>query len=139
MVTDVGNPKKGWTYRSDKRIYQVRPPLPATFSLLPAVGLDTLQAGLPVLGELRKVAWRNRATLRIELDGRGQMTKETKLFVFFDPKSRLPIGISANLGSITQVIVFENLRINPKIDAKLFRFVPTKGWRRVTAGAGGWK
>ena len=77
-------------------------------------------------------------TLRIELDGRKQMTKETKLFVFVDPKTHNPIGISGNLGSMTQVVIFEDLKVNPPLSDSLFTFMPPKDWKQVTAKSGGW-
>jgi outer membrane lipoprotein-sorting protein len=94
---------------------------------------------LPIIGMPIKTLWHSRSVIRIELDGRKQLTKETKLFVFIDSKTHLPFGISANLGSITQVDIYENLKINPKILDPAFQFSPPKGWTRVTAGSGGWE
>lgn len=136
-VTDVGNPKGGWTFQASKKIYQKRPALPANFRFSSTLGLDVLGSKYPPVGAATNVTWRKRPALRVQLDGR-QLTKETKLYVFFDPKTRLPIGVSANLGSLTQVRVFENLKVNPTIDPKLFQFTPPTGWRQVTASTGGW-
>ncbi len=123
-LIDLNNPKQGRTYRADKKIYQLRTPLPASFNCLPTIGLDLFGAGLPIVGEAKKLVWHKYPALRIELDGRKQMTKETKLFVFVDPKTHAPIGVSANLGSMTQVVIFENLKLDPKIEDSMFQFVP---------------
>ena len=136
---DLSNPRHGWTYRADQKIYQSRPPLPTTINPMPVLDLDILSAGLPIVGTVKSTVWHKHPALRIELDARKQMTKETKLFVYFDPKTNLPIGISANLGSVTQVMLYEELRIDPKIDDKMFQFTPPKDWREVTATTGGWK
>lgn len=137
-VIDVGNPKGGFTYESDKKIYQVREPLDPYFTLVSYLDLDVLHAGWHVIGQPKPMAWHGKKTVRIELDGRKALTKETKFFLFFDPKSHLPIAISANLGSVTQVSIFEDLRINPQIPDNLFHFTPPKGWKRVTEKTGGW-
>jgi len=138
-LTDISNPKEGWTFDSVKKIYQSRKPIPSDFRLTSVIGIDILRAGLPIIGQPKAMQWRGRPTVRVELDGRAKMTKETKLFVFFDPKSHLPIGVSANLGSMTQVVVYEDLKLNPKIEDSKFQFVPPKTWKKVTATSGGWK
>ena len=138
-VVDVGNPKEGWTYSAEKKIYQVQTPLPVDFSILPGLDLNILNAGWPILSDPIPVAWHKHKSLRVELDGRKALTKETKFFAFFDPQSHLPVGFSANLGSLTQVTIFEDLKINPAIKDATFQFTPPKGWTRVTATTGGWK
>ena len=72
------------------------------------------------------------------MDGTKEMTKDTQLFAYVDPKTHIPIGISANLGSVTQVVLFEDLKINPKLSDSVFTFSPPKGWRKVTSKNGGW-
>lgn len=137
-LVDVSDPRQGWTYQTEKKIYQSRPPIPPTMSFASIVGLDLLRAGLPIVGAPRQMAWHGHPAIRIELDGRKRMTKETKLFAFFDPKSHLPLGYSANLGSVTQLAIFEDLKLDPKIDGAKFQFVPPKDWKQVTAATGGW-
>jgi outer membrane lipoprotein-sorting protein len=129
-IVDIGNPRKGWTYDKSKHIFQLRPAPPASFQAADAIGISDL-AGFPVIGTTEAKTWHKRNTLRVELDG-TRMTKETKLYVFLDAKTKLPVGISANLGSITQVRLLEDLRLDPKLDAKLFQFSPPKGWKQVS-------
>ncbi len=138
-LVDVSNPKQAWTFRSDTKTYQSRPPLPKEFNLGDTLGLEFFHAGLSSIGHPTKTTWHGKSVLRIELDGRKSMTRETKLFVFIDMKDHIPYGFSANLGSITQVTVFENLKINPKLDDHIFEFRPPKGWKLVTTSNGGWK
>ncbi len=137
-VIDVSSPKGGWTYRADKKIYQSRPPIDSSFSVAWLKGFDIFHSSSPVIGVPKEVVWHKMPTLRIELDGRKQMTKETKLFVFVDPKTHNPIGISGNLGSMTQVVIFEDLKVNPPLSDSLFTFMPPKDWKQVTAKSGGW-
>ena len=139
QVVDVSNPKQGWTFRADKKIYQVRTPVPTTFKLTSALGLGLIHQGMRTIGDPTPTRWHGWSTLRIELDGRQAMTKDTKLFIFVDPKTHLPIGISANLGSLTQVVEFVDFKLNPPIKDTVFQFAPPKGWKRVTADSGGWK
>lgn len=136
---DLSSPKQAWTYQTDKKIYQSRNPVPTNFSLPLAIGLDVVHVQWSIIGDPKAMKWHGKDTLRIELDGRKALTKETKFYVFVDPRSHLPVGISANLGSITQVTIFENLKINPPLKDKVFQFTPPKGWKRVTATTGGWK
>lgn len=138
-VIDVGNPKKAYTYDTKRKVYQVRKSLPPNFSFASMFDLDILNAGLPIIGDAKKMNWHKHDTLRVELDGRKAMTKETKLFVFVDAQSHLPVGISANLGSITQVHLYENMQINPNLPDSMFDFTPPKDWKEVTGTTGGWK
>ena len=137
-TVDLSNPKTAFTYRSDKKIYQVRDPLPKDVSIASLVGLDLFQSNLRVIGQPKQMVWHKMPAIRVELDGRKQMTKETKLFVFLDPKSHAPIGVSANLGSVTQVRIYENLKLNSTIDPTKFQFTRPKGWKKVTPTTGGW-
>jgi len=138
-ITDISNPRQGWTFRKDKKIYQARPSVGPEFKIAARLGLEFFGPNFPVIGESQSVIWHKMTALRVELDGRKQMTKETKLFVYFDPKTHLPVGISANLGSLTQVTMFENLKLGAAIPASIFSFSPPKGWKKVTAESGGWK
>ena len=86
---------------------------------------------MPTIGKPEQVKWHGLTALRIEVDGTKTMTKETKLYYFFDPKTHDELGVSADLGSVTQVELFSDLKINPKIEDSVFQFVPPKGWKLV--------
>ena len=135
---DVSNPTQGWTYSISRKVYQSRKPVPADLSTPQVLGLDILNKNFPILGGPTTVTWHNRHALKIELDGRKAMTKETKLFVFFNPKTHLPIGVSANLGSITQIRLYQDLQVNTDLQDDIFNFSPPKAWKQVTASTGGW-
>jgi hypothetical protein len=138
-VVDVGSPTAAWTYDIQRKIYQKRPPIAKEVDWLPRIGFDFFGAPHPILGGPMAVNWHGFSALRIELDGRKAMTKETKLFYFFDTKTRLPLGVSANLGSITQVLIFEDLKLDGPIPKPKFEFRPPADWKEVTAGHGGWR
>ena len=137
-ITDVSNPHGGYTYRTDKKIYQPRPAIGAGFSVASLKGFDIFHGSYATIGVPKEVVWHKKRTLRVELDGTKEMTKDTQLFAYVDPKTHIPIGISANLGSVTQVVLFEDLKINPKLSDSVFTFSPQKGWRKVTSKYGGW-
>jgi outer membrane lipoprotein-sorting protein len=127
--TLICNPKQSWAYLPKGTGYKMYPGAPTDWSLGRELGILDL-GRFPPIGSPKSVSWHGHPTLRVELDGRS-LTKETKMFCFFDPVSHFPLGISANLGSVTQVRVFENLKLNPKIDPAMFTFVPPKGWKLV--------
>lgn len=133
--TFIASPEKSWSYRSaSEKSYKVFPGAQRDWSLSRQTGLGGVKdlSQLPPIGIPTTVQWRGRRVIRIEIDGTKRMTAETKLFYFFDPATHNPVGISANLGSITQVTVFDDLKINPKIEDSVFRFVPPKDWNLVT-------
>ena len=135
---DVSSPDGAWTYDTLKHIYQKRPPIPSNFNLMNALNLDMFSVDWPPIGQASGLVWHGHHATRIECDGR-RLTKETKLFLFIDPQTHLPIGISANLGSMTQVDIYEDLRVNPKLSDEEFTFKPPQGWKEVTAQTGGWQ
>ena len=136
---DILTPKVAYTYRPDKKIYQVDKPASETLEMvLGQLGIHAFHAAWPVLGNPTPTVWHNFKAIRIERDARQEMTPETKLYDFVDPKTHLPIGVSANLGSITQVVIFKDIKLNPKVPAAVFQFTPPKDWKRVTAKTGGW-
>jgi outer membrane lipoprotein-sorting protein len=137
-TVDVSSPQHGWTYSISKKIYQSRKPVPSDMTLSKVIGVDMFHAGLPVIGEPAPAVWHGRHTLRIELNGKKAVTKETKLFVFLDAKSHLPVGVSANLGSMTQLRIYTDLTIDPQIPDDVFNFKPPSGWKEVTPTTGGW-
>ena len=137
-IVDVGTSKGGWTFSTTQKKYQIRPGMPKDFNIAQSSDLSAFQGALPTKGNPVSVTWHKRKALKIELDGTS-MTKETKLFVFVDPQSHLPVGVSANLGSVTQVRLFEELKLNQTIPDALFRFTPPAGWKKVTSSTGGWK
>lgn len=131
--TLIASPAKCWSYRPTGKTYMEFAGAETDWSLMRATGLGGIadSAVMPPIGGPKVVTWRGRRALSIQVDGTKTMTKETKLYYFFDPKTHDPIGISANLGSVTQVTEFTDLKVNPKIDNSLFRFVPPKWWKRV--------
>ena len=84
---------------------------------------------MPTIGTPRPVVWHGKSALRAEVDGRKTMTKETKLYYYFNPKSHSQLGVSENLGSMKQVAIFSDLKLHQKLDDATFRFVPPKGWK----------
>ncbi len=134
--TLIASPTKCWSYKPTGKSYMEFPGAQKDWSLSAATELGRFgdPKMMPPIGVPVTVKWRGRQALRIEVDGTKTMTKETKLYYFFDPKSHDPIGISANLGSVTQVTVFTDLKLNPKIADSVFRFVPPKGWKLVKGG-----
>lgn len=128
---DVGTSSGGWSWWPSKKQYERRPGLPVSFSLAPQVGLDIFSVGWPPIGEAKAVAWHGYSTLRVELDGRKQTTKEAKIYVFVEPKTHAPIGLSMNLGSVTQVAIFKDLKIDPKIADAMFLWSPPAGWKEI--------
>lgn len=132
--TVIGSPEKTWSFRPTGKAYMEFPGTPKSFSLSQATGLGYFRSisEMPPKGEPKSVKWRGRMVVRVEVDGTKSMTKETKLFFFFDPKTRDHVGISANLGSITQITEFSDLKINPKIPPSMFTFVPPRGWIRIS-------
>ncbi len=130
LLTDISNPKQAWTFRTSKKTYQSKAAVPVSFNINSLLGIEMFNSGLPILSGPSPVVWHNHSTLRIELDGRKVMTTRTKLFVYVAPKTHLPIGISANLGSVTQVTIYENLKVNQPLSDSLFNFVPPAGWTK---------
>jgi hypothetical protein len=129
--TLIASPAKCWSYQSRGNAYMEFPGAQPNWSLSRETGLGSFgEPGMmPTVGAPTKVKWRGRPALRVEVDARKTMTKEAKLFYFFDPKSLDQIGVSANLGSMTQVTEFSDLRINPKISDSIFSFTPPRGWK----------
>ncbi len=128
----VANPRAAWEYSRSKKTYRSIPA--PTHDVNGGDVLNQLAltlSGFPILSGPTSVPWHRMKTLRIELDGRKTMTKETKLFAFFDPKTHLPLGVSANLGSVTQVMVLKDLKLNPRLDDSLFEFKPPAGWTKL--------
>jgi outer membrane lipoprotein-sorting protein len=135
---DVSDTKAAYSYRTDKKMYQVEHPAPADLELvLGQIGIHAFHAPWPVIGNPTPTVWHGFKTIRIELDARKDMTPETKLYVFVNPSTHLPIGVSANLGSETQVMIFKDVKINPTIPHSAFQFTPPKGWKQVTVKASG--
>ena len=132
--TLIASPEKCWSYRSpSEKKYKEFPGAQVDWSLSketelggPGYPSDLAPIGVPTI-----VEWQGRRALRIELDGTKKLTAETKLYYFFNPATHNPVGISANLGSVTQVTVFDDLKINPKIEDSVFRFVPPQDWSLV--------
>lgn len=130
--TLIASPSKCWSYKPTGKTYREFPGAQRDWSIVAATGLGEFDpAFMPTIGRPELVKWHGLTTIRVELDGRKQMTKETKLYCFYDAKTLDQVGISANLGSITQVRIFRDLKIDPKIDEKMFRFSPPKGWKLV--------
>jgi outer membrane lipoprotein-sorting protein len=128
----VANPKSAWEYSPTKKTYRsIPPPTRDVYGGDVLSKLALTLANFPVLGGPTNVAWHGMKTLRIELDARKTMTKETKLFAFFDPQTHLPLGVSANLGSVTQVMILKDLKLNPRLDDRLFEFKPPAGWTKL--------
>ena len=128
--TLIASPTKCWSYKPTGKTYREFPGAQRNWSIVVATGLGEFDpAVMPPIGPPEHVKWHGLSTVRVELDGRKQMTKETKLYCFYDAKTLDQVGISANLGSITQVRIFRDLRIDPKIDPKMFQFTPPKGWK----------
>ncbi len=135
--TFIASPEKSWSYRSaSEKAYMAFPGAQTDWSLSRETGLGGVGdlSQLPPIGIPMTVEWRGRRVVRIQIDGTKKMTPETKLYYFFDPATHNPVGISANLGSMTQVTEFADLQINPKIDDTIFKFVPPKDWKLVTGG-----
>lgn len=130
----IGCPTTSWSVKPSEKGYKVLEGVQTNWSLSREVGLDFLSMGLPPIGEPTKVTWHGKQALRVELDGK-RMTKETRMYVYFDPLTHDPLGVSANLGSITQVRIFSDLKINPQIPASMFQFVPPKGYKLVKDGS----
>lgn len=126
----IASPTRTWSCKPSEKGYKILPGSQTDWSLSRQTGLGDLldPALMPPIGGPKRVKWHGRSTLRIEVDGRKAMTKETKLYFYFDPKTHDHLGTSANLGSITQVRIYWNVEINPTIPASKFRFVPPKGW-----------
>ena len=131
--TFIASPEKCWSYRSTGKSYKVFPGAEKTWSLSKQIGLGDFgdPAMMPTIGTPKAVVWHGKSALRVEVDGRKTMTKETKLYYYFDPKSHDQLGVSANLGSMTQVAIFSDLKIDQKLDESTFHFVPPKGWKLV--------
>lgn len=129
----IASPTKCWGVRPDLKGYKVYPGAQTDWSLSKEIGLGDFgdPAKMPTIGEPKVLWWQGQTALRIEVDGRATMTPQTKLYYYFDPKTHDPIGVSANLGSIDQVRVYKDLKLNPKIEDSKFRFVPPKGWKLV--------
>jgi hypothetical protein len=137
VVIDIGTPNGGWTYSPAAKKYQIRPALPKDYEFAQNNALGAFQGTCPAKSAPVAVTWRGRNVLKVEVDG-TKLTKDTKMFLFVDSKSHYPVGVSANLGSLTQITVFEDLKLDPKIADSVFTFTPPKGWRKVTAASGGW-
>jgi len=129
--TIVASPSKCCSFKPTGKGYMEFPGAQTDWSLSRETGLGGIgdPTTMPPIGEPEMVKWHGQQALRIELDGTKAMTKETKLYYFFDPETHDPIGIAANLGSLTQVTQFTDLKFNPKIEESVFRFVPPKGWK----------
>ena len=130
---DVGNPTRGWHCSEDTKTYSLMPGVEAKFSLESILIPPLDPKVMPTVGVPTDVTWHGRKLLRVEIDGTKAMTKETKMFLFYEPKTYLPAGVSANLGSATQVTIFEDLKLDTKLDPKLFDFTPPSDWKEVKA------
>jgi outer membrane lipoprotein-sorting protein len=133
MGTLIASPAKCWSYQPRGKSYMEFPGAQSNWSLSQETGLGSFgdPTKMPTIGVPKAVKWRGREALSIEVDATKTMTKEAKLFYFFDPKSLDHIGISANLGSMTQVTEFKDLKVNRKIADSIFSFTPPKGWKRI--------
>lgn len=131
--TVIGSPTRCWMLWPSSKRYQVSPGTAEDLTVSRITGLGDFgdPTSMPSIGDPKSVVWHGRRALRIEVDGTKTMTKETKLYFLFDPKTLDQVGVSANLGSMTQVRIYKNLKLNPKLDPSLFRFVPAKGWKLV--------
>ena len=130
-AVQVASPESAWEYSTSGKTYESLPTLPKDLNAAQALWwLRVFAANLPILSGPTPVTWHALDALRLELDGRKEMTKEAKLFVYFDPATHLPLGVSANLGSITQVKIFEHLQLDVKLRDSLFAFVPPPGWKQ---------
>ena len=127
QVVTVANPTKAWAFSTHLKKYKT---LPLPDQRYTAVQIVTVGIDLPILSEPVSVRWHGMSALKIEFDGRQAMPKETKLFGFYDPKSHLPLGISANLGSMTQITIFKNLKLDAPLADSLFTYKPRDGWTK---------
>lgn len=56
---------------------------------------------------------------------------KSPLTLYFDSSTKDQIGASIQRGRTTYTHLFENLMFNAKLDDSLFRFVPSKEWKRL--------
>jgi outer membrane lipoprotein-sorting protein len=127
-MVQVANPKAAWAFSPTEKKYRPIALLPKGASVVRLLSLDMGLPNLPILNGPTRVTWHGKRALRIELDGRKAMTKETKLFTYYDPNTHWPIGVSANLGSITQVRILEHMKVNQNLSDSMFAFTPPHGW-----------
>lgn len=128
--TLIASPQRCWAYKPTGKEYKVYPGAEPWWSIVAGTGLGEFggPGQLPPIGAPKRVTWRGMSVWRVEVDGR-KLTKETVMYFFFDVKTLNHVGTSANLGSITQVRVFRDIKLDPKIDPKMFSFTPPKGWK----------
>jgi hypothetical protein len=136
-MVDISDPGIGWTYQSKRRAFQIRKTVGRDFDIASVAGLELFRPSQRPIGLPRPMRWHGHDAVRIEVDG-TYMTKETRLYLFVAPKTHTPIGISANLGSVTQVTLFEGLKIDAPTPDSLFSWTPPTDWKRVKPGEGGW-
>lgn len=129
-VVDVMNPKQGYTYDTAKKIYQVRQPV-SGMKLDKVFGVDLLKDAIPKSQAVERVNWHGQSVFKIPIKDMGQFGTSSTLVVYIDPQTHIPAGISVNLGSITQIRKFVDMRINPKLPDGTFKFAPPKAWKQV--------
>jgi outer membrane lipoprotein-sorting protein len=131
--TLICNPERCLSYKPNNKAYMVFPGAQTNWSLQVETGLGEFgsRSRLPTIGDPKRVRWKGLDVWQVEVDGTKSMTKETKMYYFFDPKTKAHVGTSANLGSIEQVRMYKDLKVNPKLDDSLFRFDPPKDWKLI--------
>lgn len=131
--TLICNPERCLSYKPNIKAYMLFPGAQTNWSLQVETGLGEFgnRPRLPTIGDPKRLTWKGLDVLQVEVDGTKSMTKETKMYFFFDPKTKSHVGTSANLGSIEQVRIYKDLKVNPKLDDSLFIFDPPKDWKLI--------
>src|SRR5476649_451548 len=76
-LVDVSDPGMGWTYQSQRKVFQIRKPIGREFDIASESGLELFRPRQRVIGSPRRLRWHGHDAIRIEIDGTN-MTKETK-------------------------------------------------------------
>ncbi len=126
-ATRVSNPKAAWAFSPSEKEYNSLP-LSKDEDFLRMMSLGPWASELPVLNGPSRVIWHGMPALRIGLDGKKE---KTNVSLYYDPKTHLPLGMSSTMGSIAVQEIFEHLKLNPRLDDRLFQFTPPHGWTQV--------
>lgn len=129
-ITRVSSPKAAWAFSAAEKEFNSLP-LSKDSEFLGMLSLGPWVLNLPVLNGPTRAVWHGMPALRIELDGSKKMGKESRVSVYYDPKTHLPLGMFSGLGRNTVEEIFEHMKLNPKLDGRLFQFTPPPGWTQV--------
>lgn len=74
----------------------------------------------------------NRRTVRVKFVPVSRRRALPNSKSNFDPKTHEPIGITSKSGIETEIVIYERLVVDRKIDDEAFQFSPANDWKRVT-------